>query len=67
MARGFVYLVVVLDWFSRRALAGRVSITMEVDFCVEAVEEALGRYGNPKSSIQIRGASLPAACSRVSC
>jgi putative transposase len=48
MARGFVYLVVVLDWFSRRALSWRVSITMEADFCVEAVEEALSRYGKPE-------------------
>jgi putative transposase len=47
MARGFVYLVVVLDSFSRRVLAWRVSITMEADFCVEAVEEALARYGKP--------------------
>ena len=47
MARGFVYLVVVLDWFSRRALSWRVSTTMEADFCVEAVEEALARYGKP--------------------
>jgi putative transposase len=47
VARGFVYLVVVLDWFSRRALSWRVSITMEADFCVEAVEEALARYGKP--------------------
>jgi len=48
MARGFVYLVAVLDWFSRRALSWRVSITMEADFCVEAVEEALARYGAPE-------------------
>ena len=48
MARGFVYLVVVLDWFSRRALSWRVSITMEADFCVEAVEEALARHGKPE-------------------
>jgi putative transposase len=47
MARGFVYLVVVLDWFSRRALSWRVSITLEADFCVEAVEEALARHGKP--------------------
>jgi len=47
MAKGFVYLVVVLDWFSRRALSWRVSITMEADFCVEAVEEALSRHGKP--------------------
>jgi putative transposase len=48
MARGFVYLVVVLDWFSRRVLSWRVSITLEVDFCLEAVEEALARYGKPE-------------------
>jgi len=47
MARGFVYLAAVMDWFSRRVLAWRVSITMEVDFCLEAVEEALARYGKP--------------------
>jgi len=47
MAKGFVYLVVVLDWFSRRALSWRVSITMEADFCIEAVEEAMARHGKP--------------------
>jgi putative transposase len=47
MARGFVYLAAVVDWFSRRVLAWRVSITMEVAFCLEAVEEALVRHGNP--------------------
>ena len=47
MARGFIYLVVVLDRFSRRVLAWRVSITMEADFCVEALEEALSRHGKP--------------------
>ena len=41
MARGFVYLAAVVDWFSRRVLSWRVSITMEVEFCLEAVEEAL--------------------------
>jgi len=47
MARGFVYLAVVLDWFSRRVLAWRVSIDMTVDFCLEAVEEAIVRHGKP--------------------
>ena len=47
MARGFIYLVVVLDWCSRRVLAWRVSITLEADFCVEALEEALSRHGKP--------------------
>ena len=48
MARGFVYLAAVVDWFSRRVLAWRVSITMEVDFCLEALEEALARHGKPE-------------------
>jgi putative transposase len=48
MARGFVYLAAVVDWFSRRVLAWRLSITLEVEFCIEAVEEALVRYGAPE-------------------
>jgi len=48
MAKGFVYLAVVLDWFSRRVLSWRVSITMEASFCVETLEEALARHGKPK-------------------
>ena len=48
MARGFVYLTAVVDWFSRRVLAWRVSIGMEVDFCLEALEEALATYGAPE-------------------
>ena len=48
MARGFVFLAAVMDWFSRRVLAWRVSITMDTAFCVEAVEEALARYGAPE-------------------
>ncbi len=48
MARGFVYLVAIVDWFSRRVLAWRVSITLATDFCVEALEEALTRFGKPE-------------------
>ena len=48
MARGFVYLAAVVDWFSRRVLAWRLSITMEVDFCLDAVEEALAKHGKPE-------------------
>jgi putative transposase len=48
MARGFVYLAVVLDWASRRVLAWRVSITMEASFCVETLEEALAKHGKPE-------------------
>src|SRR6202521_4499562 len=47
MARGFVYLTAVVDWFSRRVLSHRVSITMEAAFCVEALEEALAKHGTP--------------------
>ena len=48
MAHGFVYLAAVVDWFSRRILSHRVSITMEADFCIEALEEALARHGKPE-------------------
>ena len=48
MARGCVYLAVVLDWFSRRVLSWRVSITMEAAFCVETLEEALAKHGKPE-------------------
>ena len=47
MARGFVYLTVVMDWYSRKVLSWRVSITLDVHFCLEALEEALARYGPP--------------------
>jgi putative transposase len=48
MAKGFVYLVAVMDWFSRLVLSWRVSITMDADFCVEALREAMDRYGSPE-------------------
>jgi putative transposase len=48
MKRGFIYLVAILDWFSRKVLALRVSINMETDFIVEALKEALVRYGKPE-------------------
>ena len=48
MARGFVYLAVVLDWFSRRVLSWRLSITMEAAFCVETLEDALACHGKPE-------------------
>jgi putative transposase len=48
MARGFVYLAVVLDWFSRRVLSWRVSITMEAAFCIETLEDALATHGKPE-------------------
>jgi putative transposase len=48
MAKGFLYLVVVMDWVSRAVLAWRLSNTLSADFCVEALEEALARYGRPE-------------------
>ena len=48
MARGFVYLAVVLDWFSRRVLAWRVSITLGASFCIETLQEALAKHGKPE-------------------
>src|ERR1700722_9960188 len=48
MAHGFVYLAAVVDWFSRRVLAWRLSITMDTSFCIEALDEALSQYGRPE-------------------
>jgi putative transposase len=48
MRRGFVYLAVVLDWATRRILSFRLSNSLTTDFCVEAVEEAIARYGRPE-------------------
>jgi len=48
MAKGFVYLVAVMDWFSRSVLAWRLSIGMDTDFCVEALQEAMERFGLPE-------------------
>src|SRR3954462_1755130 len=48
MAKGFLYLVVIMDWVSRAVLAWRLSNTLDADFCVEALEEALACYGRPE-------------------
>jgi putative transposase len=48
MRRGFLYLVAVMDWYTRKVLSWRVSNTMDVGFCIEALEDALGRYGRPE-------------------
>jgi putative transposase len=48
MRRGFLYLVAVMDWATRKVLAWRVSNTMDVEFCISAVEEALARFGQPE-------------------
>jgi len=48
MAKGLMYLVAIMDWYSRRVLSWRVSNTLDTDFCVEALEEAVARFGAPK-------------------
>ena len=47
MRKGFLYLVAIMDWHSRKVLSWRLSNTMETDFCVAALEEALEKYGTP--------------------
>jgi putative transposase len=61
MERGYVYLAVVLDWFSRRVLSWCVSITMEAAFCVEALEDALARHGNPEICNTDQGSQFTSA------
>jgi len=53
-----VYLAAVLDWFTGRVLSWQVSITLEADFCIEAVEEALARYGKPEIFITDQGSQF---------
>ncbi len=48
MKRGFVYLTAVMDWYSRRVLSHRISITMDTSFCLDALEEAIAKYGKPE-------------------
>jgi len=61
MARGFVYLVAVVDWFSRKVLAWRLSITLDTAFCIEAVEEAIARYGKPEIFNSDQGSQFTSA------
>ena len=58
MARGFVYLAAVVDWFSRKILSWKLSITMDVSFCLEAVEEALSRNEKPEIFNTDQGSQL---------
>ena len=60
MAHGFLYLVAVMDWHSRKVLSCRLSNSLDSEFCVDALEEALRRYGTPKSSTPTRAPSLRA-------
>jgi putative transposase len=61
MARGFLYLVAIIDWFSRAVLAWRLSNTMDAMFCVEALEVALARFGEPEIFNTDQGAQFTSA------
>jgi putative transposase len=75
MRRGFLYLVAVMDWSTRKVLSWRVSNTMDVEFCIEALEEALARFGRPEISNTDQGSQFTSprftgvlrdACVRIS-
>ena len=61
MARGFLFLAVVMDWASRRVLSWRTSVSLDAGFCLDAVEEALGRYGCPEIFNTDQGAQFTSA------
>ena len=67
MARGFVYPAAVLDWFSRRVLSRRLSNSLGVDFCVEALEEAIARNGAPEILDTDRARGSPRRASSACC
>jgi putative transposase len=58
MAKGFLYLVAIMDWASRRVLTWRTSNTLTADFCVTALEEAIARYGTPEIFNSDQGAQF---------
>ena len=62
MAQGFLYLTAILDIFSRKVLAWRLSNTLTTDFCLEALEEALARYGTPEIFNSDQGAQFTSEC-----
>jgi putative transposase len=61
MRRGFVYLVAIIDWATRKVLAHRVSISMTSDFCIEALNEAISRYGTPEIFNSDQGSQFTSA------
>lgn len=61
MRRGFLYLVAIMDWYSRRVMSWRVSTTLDSDFCVDALEEALSRFGRPEIFNTDQGSQFTAA------
>ena len=62
MRRGFMYLVAVMDWASRKVLSWRLSSTMEAEFCIEALEEALAKYGKPETFNTDQGSQFTSPC-----
>jgi putative transposase len=60
MKAGFVYLVAILDWYTRRVLSWRLSVTLDASFCVDALEEAFARFGKPKIFNTDQGAQFTA-------
>ena len=56
---GFVYLVAIIDWYSRYVLSWQLSISLEAEFCVQALQEAIDQYGSQKYLILIREYNLP--------
>ncbi len=67
MRRGFPYLVAVTDWATRKVLSWRVPNTMDVEFCIEVLEQALARFGRPEISTPARAARSPRRGSPASC
>lgn len=67
MRHGFLYLVAIMDWATRKVLAWRLSNTMDAGFCVAALEEALSRFGKPQIFNTDQAASLPALPSPACC
>jgi len=67
MPRGFLYLVAIMDWATHNVLSWRLSNSMDTGFCIEALEEAIERYGSPEISTQVRGANSPARPLPVFC
>jgi putative transposase len=61
MARGFVYLVAVIDWFTRKVLAWRLPNSLTADFCVEALQEAIAKFGVPEIFNTDQGAQFTSA------
>ncbi len=61
MHRGFLYLIAIMDWYSRRVMSWRVSTTLDTSFCVEALDEALSRFGRPDIFNTDQGAQFTAA------